>query len=94
MPPGVIDAVAAKTGRPVNDPDGKWMTLETNLRHGKNDLDQWSASAVFHTELDGFDWRNIVSYRKMDNLLYVDLDGSAADPLPSLPGSTAASAQL
>jgi iron complex outermembrane receptor protein len=76
---GVIDAaMAAKTGRPINDPDGNWMTLETNLRDGKNDLDQWGVSAVFHTELEGVEWRNIVAYRKMNNLLYVDLDASTA----------------
>ena len=78
---GIIDAATAATlipARAVNNADGNLLTIETNLPNGINDLDQSGISFVTSTDLGGMDWRNILAYRKMDNLLYIDLDGSAA----------------
>lgn len=76
---GILDpAAAAAAGRPVNNADGNLLTIETNLPNGINNLDQSGISFVTTTDLGGMDWRNILAYRKMDNLLYIDLDGSVA----------------
>ena len=76
---GIVDAAkAAQFKRPVNNADGDLLTIETNLTNGKNDLDQSGVSLSTSTDLGAFEWRNIVAYRKMSNLLYIDLDGTAA----------------
>ncbi len=76
---GVLDpAKAAQYGRPVNNADGNLLTVETNLTDGKNDLDQKGLSLSTATDMGAFEWRNIVTWRKMDNLLYIDLDGTTA----------------
>jgi len=77
---GVIDpATALRVGRPVNNADGNLLTIETNLPpgSGRNDLDQSGFSLVTSTDFDSLQWRNIVAYRKMDNALFIDLDGTA-----------------
>lgn len=75
---GVVDpATAAQYKRPVNNPDGDLMTIETNLVNGSNDLDQHGVSLSTSTDMGSFEWRNIVSWRQMNNLLYVDLDATA-----------------
>ncbi len=51
------------------------LTIETNLS-GKNDLDQSGLHLSASTDLGGVEWRNILTYRKTDNLLFIDLDGS------------------
>jgi len=74
---GVIDAsAAARFNRPVNNADGNLLTIETNLPQGQNDLDQSGISAVTSTDMGSFEWRNIFAYRKMDNLLFIDLDAT------------------
>jgi len=74
---GVLDpALAALYKRPVNNADGNWYTLETNLAAGANSLDQTGLSMSTTTDMGGFEWRNILTYRKMDNELYIDLDGT------------------
>ena len=76
---GVLDAAgAARFNRPVNNADGNLLTIETNLVDGKNEIDQAGVSFTLTTDLGAFEWRNIATYRKMDNLLYIDLDGSTA----------------
>lgn len=75
---GVIDpAKAAQYNRPVNNPDGDLLTIQTNLTDGINNLDQHGISFSTATDMGAFEWRNIVTWRKMDNLLYIDLDGTA-----------------
>lgn len=75
---GIIDpATAARVSRPVNNADGDLMTIETNLPNGLNDLEQSGISVVTSTDLGDMNWRNILAYRKMSNLLYIDLDGTA-----------------
>ncbi len=68
--------LAAKFNRPVNNADGNLLTIETNLVNGSNDLDQSGLHLSTSTDLGAVEWRNILTYRKMDNLLYIDLDGS------------------
>ena len=76
---GIIDAAtAARLNRPINNADGNLLTIQTNLPQGRNDLDQSGISAVASTDMGSFEWRNIVAYRKMDNLLFIDLDGGNA----------------
>ena len=76
---GVLDpARAAQFNRPVNNADNNLLTIETNLINGSNTLDQNGINFSTSTDLGAFEWRNIFSYRKMSNLLYIDLDGSAA----------------
>jgi iron complex outermembrane receptor protein len=75
---GVLDpAKAAQYNRPVNNADGNLLTIETNLTAGKNDLDQTGLSVSTATDLGNVEWRNILSSRRMSNLLYIDLDGTA-----------------
>ena len=75
---GVVDpATALQYKRPVNNPDGNLLTIETNLINGSNDLDQHGISLSTSTDMGAFEWRNIVSWRQMSNLLYVDLDATA-----------------
>ena len=74
---GVLDpARAAQFARPVNNADGDLRSIETNLTNGSNDLDQTGLTATASTDMGAFEWRNIVTYRRMHNLLYIDLDGS------------------
>lgn len=75
---GIIDAAtSARFGnRPINNADGNLLTVETNLTTGKNDLDQSGVHLSLATDMGGFEWRNILTYRKMDNLLFIDLDGT------------------
>ena len=76
---GVLDpARAAQFNRPVNNADNNLLTVETNLLNGSNTLDQSGISFSTSTDLGAFEWRNILSYRKMSNLLYIDVDASAA----------------
>jgi iron complex outermembrane recepter protein len=76
---GVLDAAgAALYKRAVNNADGNLNTIETNLNNGINDLNQGGLSVSTSTEMPGFEWRNIVTYRQMHNELYIDLDGSRA----------------
>ncbi len=76
---GIVDsATAAQFNRPINNSDNNLLTVETNLTNGKNDLEQSGVSLVSSTDFDAFTWRNIYAYRKMHNLLYIDLDGTAA----------------
>lgn len=64
--------------RPVNDPDRNYYTLETDLGAGKNDLDQAGISVVAETVFSpGLEWRNILAWRSLDNLLFGDFDGTA-----------------
>lgn len=77
---GVIDAAAAaRFNRPINNADGNLLTIETNLPPGagRNDLDQSGLSVVTSTDFESVEWRNIYAYRKMDNALAIDLDGTA-----------------
>ena len=74
---GVIDAAAAaRFTRPLNNADGNLLTVETNLVDGKNDLDQGGLSVTLTHDFGGFEWRNIATYRKLDNQLYIDLYAS------------------
>ena len=74
---GVLDAAgAAKFGRPLNNADGDLRTIETDLVNGANSLDQTGLSISTTTDMGGFDWRNILTYRQMKNELYIDLDGT------------------
>ena len=78
---GVLDpAAAVRFGRPVNNADGDLLTIQSNLPAGtgRNDLDQSGFSVVTSTDFASLEWRNIVAYRKMDNTLYIDLDGTNA----------------
>jgi iron complex outermembrane recepter protein len=61
---------------PGCDTDRDLYTLESNIRD-LNDLDQTGASVVSETQFDNLVWRNVVAYRKMDNLLQGDFDGTA-----------------
>jgi len=75
---GILDPVkAARYGRPVNNADSNLLTLETDLPNGSNDLDQAGFSLTTSTDMGAFEWRNILTYRQMDNLLYIDADGTA-----------------
>ncbi len=76
---GIVDAAAARFGRPINNADGDLLTIQTNLPAGtgRNDLDQSGISAVTSTDFESFEWRNILAGRRMDNTLYIDLDGTA-----------------
>jgi len=74
---GVLDPVlAAKYGRPVNNPDSNLYTIETNLTDGINNLDQTGVSFSTSTDLGAFEWRNALTYRQMNNEFYVDMDGT------------------
>lgn len=74
---GVVDATAAaQYKRPLNNADGDLRTIETNLVNGNNSLDQTGLSLSTSTDMGSFEWRNILTYRSMDNLLYVDMDGT------------------
>jgi len=76
---GVLDpARAAQFNRPVNNADGNLLTVETNLAGGINNLDQSGGSLSFSTDMGAFEWRNIVTRRKLSNELFIDLDGTAA----------------
>ncbi len=76
---GVIDAAGnAKFNRPINNADGNLSTIETNLNTGINDLEQGGISVTSSTDMGGFEWRNIATYRRMHNELFIDLDGSRA----------------
>ena len=76
---GIVDAAAAvRFTRPVNNADGNLLTTETNLSNGLNELGQTGISLSSATDLGGFEWRNILTWRKMDNELFIDLDGTAA----------------
>ena len=77
---GVIrDPVTTASGavRPVSDPDRDFYTLQTDMIHGLNDLDQEGIAVTLETDLDKFFWRNILHYRSMENLLMADVDGTA-----------------
>ncbi len=75
---GAIDPVlAAKYGRPVNNPDSNLYTIETDLLNGINDLDQTGVSFSTSTDMGAFEWRNALTYRQMNNELYADVDGTA-----------------
>ncbi len=78
---GIVDAAkAAQFGLPatrINNADGDLLTIQTDLVNGKNDLEQSGISVSTATDLGAFEWRNIVAARKMHNLLYIDLDGTA-----------------
>ncbi|MBL0123682.1 MAG: TonB-dependent receptor [Betaproteobacteria bacterium] len=92
---GIIDpATALRVGRPVNNADGDLLTIQTDLPNGLNDLDQSGVSLVTSTSFDGMDWRNILAYRRMSNLLYIDVDGTAQTPLSPLSGPEAEPEQL
>ncbi len=74
---GVLDPVlAAKYGRPVNNADSDWYTIETNLPDGINDLDQTGVSLSTSTDMGAFEWRHALTYRQMNNELYIDLDAT------------------
>ncbi len=76
---GVIDpATAAAVNRPVNNADGNLLTIETNLTNGENKLDQGGLSFSTATDFGAFELRNILTQRRMHNLLYIDVDGTAA----------------
>jgi iron complex outermembrane recepter protein len=55
--------------------DNDIYTLESNIKD-LNNLDQFGASVVAETNIDGWTWRNIVAYRDMENLLQGDFDGT------------------
>ena len=76
---GVLDpARATQFNRPVNNADNNLLTVETNLTNGLNTLGQTGISLSTTTDAGAFEWRNIVTWRKMDNELFIDLDGSTA----------------
>ena len=79
FPSGILDPdKAAIFKRPVTNADNNLLTVETNLLFGKNSLDQSGLSLSTATDMGSFEWRNIVTVRTMDNVLFVDLDGTTA----------------
>jgi iron complex outermembrane recepter protein len=57
--------------------DNDVYTVQSNIKD-LNDLDQYGLSVVSETQFEHLTWRNIVGYRKMDNLLQADFDGTTS----------------
>ena len=75
---------------PLFDPvplTGDFFTTNSDIADPKNDLDQWGVSATLEFDVnDAMTVKSITSFRKLENLLYLDADGGALAPAPAIMG--------
>ena len=90
--PGYPAPIQLNASRDVpSDPvpkSGSWWETNSDIVDPMNDLDQWGISATLEFEAtDALTLKSITSYRKLDNLLYLDADGDIYAPAPSIVSS-------